>query len=130
MGYRATKTELYRIPLAPLDGTDNWVDVKARRSYGDRLKANQAVIGSVNNGEATSLNVVEGRMVMFETCIVAWSLKAEDSDTSPMPLTRDVFMDLPEAVGVYLAERMSEHYSRTEMSDDDLKNSSGPSTGP
>lgn len=130
MGYRATTTELYRIPLAPLDGTDNWVDVKARRSYGDRLKANQAVIGSVSNGVMTGINMIEMRMVMFETCIVAWSLKAEDSDTAPMPLTRDVFMDLPDDVGEYLADRMSEHYSRTEMSDDDLKNSSGPSTGP
>lgn len=130
MGYRARKDATHRISLGPFDGSDNWVDIKAVRSYGDRLKASGAAAMAAASSGGGALAVMEQRMVLFETCLVAWSLRAEDGDPQVMALTREAFTDLPEHVGDYIATEMLAHYNRRELAEDDLKNSNGPSTGP
>lgn len=133
MGYRAG-LGTHRIYLKDFDGSENWVDIRASRTYGQRLRTASAAVRvqmPTQPGEQSRAEVdLYGlRIGLLEQSIVAWSLKADDADPEPMPLTRESFASLDEALGEWLAEQIESYYdSRLEAVRN--PNLGGPSRGP
>lgn len=136
MGY-GVRQGTHRIDLTGYDGSANWVDIKAGRSYGDRLTQTnaglQVQLGDRRRGtpSAASFDMAASRLVLFEQSIVAWSLRADEGDAEPMPLTRTTFADrLGEEIGEWLANEIQAYYDARLLTEDAAKNSNGPLTGP
>lgn len=135
MGY-GVRQGTHRIELSEFDGSGNWVDIKAGRSYGDRLRQTKAGLQfklATKRGSETAVDfdMMASRIALFEQSIVAWSLRADEGDAEPMALTRETYTErLSEEVGEWLANEIQGYYDARLLADDDRKNSSGPSTGP
>lgn len=134
MGY-GVRQGTHRIELSEFDGSGNWVDIKAGRSYGDSLRQTKAGLqvrfGKRDQEGAVDFDMMASRLALFEQSIVAWSLRADEGDAEPMPLTRETYTErLSEDVGEWLAEQIQGYYDARLLADDDRKNSNGPSTGP
>ena len=113
----------HRIDLAPFDGSDNWVDIRPSRTSGAATRVQSALLeigGVAADGTAqltTRANLTEARLVLFEGSILAWSLKADDADAEPMPLTRTVFADVLDGdVGNFLDGEITRYYARRRLS--------------
>ncbi len=125
MGYRAA-TAAHRILLKELDGSDNWVDIREGRSYGmmmDGLARAGLVTGISAYGtpQYASIDLKSAALALLEQSVLAWSLRAEDSDAEPMPLERESYENLPEQVAVFLNQRIQAHYQTRLPSEEEKK---------
>lgn len=134
MGY-GVQTGTHRIELVDFDGSDNWVDIRAARSYGAAQRQKAAglrmKIGDKGKNSEVDFDFAASNLVMFKESIVAWSLKRSETDADPMPLTEETFREgLGETIGEWLAEEMQAYYSARTLSEEDRKNSNGRLTAP
>jgi hypothetical protein len=133
-GYRAS-TATHRIELTEFDGSDNWVDIKAARSSGDATRLLQSAahitgIDGMNRPLFDTIDLGKLHSGLFQSSIVAWSLKGDDGDAEPMALTPANFDGLDELVGNWLAHQIQTYYQNRRFSEEQLKNSNGSSTAP
>lgn len=128
MSYGMPKSP-YRISLKGFDGTDNWVDIKPRRTGEDMeymLAAAGVPAAAISRDMAAQMRMY--RMVL-ERCIVGWSLKADDADEAPMPHDRDtVWKVLPFELLQYLGDEATKFYDAQVPTPEQLGNSRGAST--
>lgn len=124
MGYGASRAR-HRISLKEFDGSDNWVDIYAQRTSGAaaRLASVSFVITGVNGDGTPVIRAAEDflaqmRSQLFRDSIVEWSLKADDDDPSPMPLTVATFeLLLGEQVGNWLDQTITAYYRDQALSE-------------
>jgi hypothetical protein len=143
MGYGSSRDNKYRIYLRDFDGSDNWVDIKERRSENDK---NAVQMAGVKIGQGNAMFTMPGtgvtlpadlsgfdflaaRIVRFERMIIAWSLKANDDDAEPMPLTEDTFRNRLDAdVAEWLTDQIETYYQNRRPSKETFLNLNGAST--
>lgn len=133
MGYVANKG-VHRIELSDFDGSANWVEIHAARSYGAALRQKTAGL-KANFSEKAADSTVDfdfaaSRLALFKESIVGWSLKGEETDAEALPLTDETFLALDEGVGDWLAEQIQGWYKARTVSEPDRKNSNGRLTAP
>lgn len=132
MGY-AIKRGTHRIPLAEFDGSDNWVEIHAGRSYGQRVALSAQALSLRIEGEETKtdFDLAENRLGLLESSIVSWSLRAEDEDPEPMPICRQTFQnELDGPVGDFIAEQITSYYEGTKLDPKAASSSNANSTEP
>jgi len=126
----------HRILLADYDGSDNWVDIRAGRSSGAASRvqfAGMRITGVTATGTPI-LDVREDPLVLmrrqlFVESIVGWSLRADEADEAPMPLTPDVFVEVLDGdVGEWLDGQITSYYARRRLGDDAQGESTGSSS--
>lgn len=143
MGYGSSTVETHRINLREFDGSDNWVEIKARRSPADVEACRVAGIKpgvpmeSINGVVRVTGFTVEQfdflatRAMRFRRHIVAWSLKLRDEDPEPMPLTDDVFRNvLDDDVSEWLSGEIEKYYESRKPTRDFLSTSNGVASSP
>lgn len=129
MGYGINRG-VHRISLEPFDGSGNWVDIRATRSYGAmrRLQGSglRYKVGAGNTQEI-DYDFEGAAIALMATSIVAWSLKADEGDAEPMPVNEETFRErLDASVGEWLAGEIDAYYKPKDVSPGDLKNLNAP----
>lgn len=134
-GYAATRGT-HRISLEPFNGSDDWVDIVAGRSSAAAARvqsAGMALTGVAADGTprvSATLDIGAMRLASFREFILAWSLRASPEDEEPMPLSDAAFQQLDAEFGAWLDTQITVYYAQRKLSEERLKNSGRPSTGP
>jgi hypothetical protein len=120
-GYGASNEPPYRVYLKDFNGSDDWVDFKARRTP-DQARALEKI-----TRDPQSTNTDAGA-VMFRLFVVGWSLKAKETDSEPMPCNEATFLsELDLDVATFIIQQMMEYYNNRKMTPDLVGNSNGRS---
>lgn len=136
-GYAASR-ETHRIYLRELNGSEDYVDIKAGLSAGARTRTQFAafrIVGLKADNtpmvDLTAQPFVDMRRALFVEAIVSWSLKANEGDAEPMELSPETYIEvLDGAVGDWLDTQITAYYNQRQITPDTAKNSNGNSSAP
>ncbi len=134
-GYGASKA-VHRIPLAEYNASDDWVDIKQARTSAATLRYRSAgmnIQGADVDGRpivSAELNQAAMRNVLFQSSIVAWSLREHEADAQAMPLSPTTFDNLDADVADWLDRQITAYYATRRLTEDALGELSAPSTAP
>lgn len=138
MGYGSKAEVTHRIRLADYDGSDEWVDIKARRSIADKeaesfagvkLSGGKVSLTGDMTADVSDFDFAAVRVVRFQRSIVAWSLKADDADPAPMPLTEDTFRNVLDAeLTEWLSDAILRYYEARTLGKASASRLNGSST--
>lgn len=117
---------LHRIHLREFDQeryADDWVDIKARRSFADGMR----IDGALAAVSSDTTKLLEYTLTLFATSIRAWTLKDEAGE--PIPTDRSGFLndDFEDDVGDWLADQIRKYHESRKRGSEDRKNSGSPS---
>lgn len=125
--------DTYRVNLEELDAeryAGCWVDIKARRSYGDVLTINAALYLGVAAGGRAEIDAVAGALARLATAVVAWHLGEGAAELPPSgdEQRRAAFYDLDEDLGRWLLDQINTHYRAQRRPEAELKPSASGSS--
>ncbi len=134
-GYGASKAT-HRLFVTDYNGSDDWVDIKEARTSAATLRYRSAgmnIQGADVDGRpivSAELNQAAMRNVLFQSSIVTWTLKADDADSAPMPLSPTTFDNLDADFADWLDRRITAYYATRRLTEDALGELNAPSTAP